>query len=83
MYDVILLEDLKSFKTGTDNIYELQNRYRDIIKIIKNRTKDKLYFLQLMQEYNVVDTNVYNELLVRVQSDYRLSFLYLIGRAQL
>lgn len=83
MYDVILLEDLKSFKTGADNIYELQNRYRDIIKIIKNRTKDKLYFLQLMQEYNVVDTNVYNELLVRVQSDYRLSFLYLIGRAQL
>lgn len=83
MYDVILLENLKSFKTGTDNIYELQNRYRDIIKIIKNRTKDKLYFLQLMQEYNVVDTNVYNELLVRVQSDYRLSFLYLIGRVQL
>ena len=83
MYDVILLEDLKSFKTGTDNIYELQNRYRDIIKIIKNRTKDKLYFLQLMQEYNIVDTDVYNELLERVQSDYRLSFLYLIGRVQL
>ena len=83
MYDVILLEDLKSFKTGTDNIYELQNRYRDIIKIIKNRTKDKLYFLQLIQEYNIVDTNVYNELLERVQSDYRLSFLYLIGRVQL
>ena len=83
MYDVILLENLKSFKTGTDNIYELQNRYRDIIKIIKNRTKDKLYFLQLMQEYNIVDTNVYNELLERVQSDYRLSFLYLIGRVQL
>ena len=83
MYDPILLEDLKSFKTGTDNIYELQNRYRDIIKIIKNRTKDKLYFLQLMQEYNIVDTNVYNELLERVQSDYRLSFLYLIGRVQL
>ena len=83
MYDPILLEDLKSFKTGTDNIYELQNRYRDIIKIIKNRTKDKLYFLQLIQEYNIVDTNVYNELLERVQSDYRLSFLYLIGRVQL
>ena len=83
MYDPILLEDLKSFKTGTDNIYELQNRYRDIIKIIKNRTKNKLYFLQLMQEYNIVDTNVYNELLERVQSDYRLSFLYLIGRVQL
>ena len=83
MYDVILLEDLKSFKKGSDNIYELEYRYRNIIKIIKNRTKDKLYFLQLMQEYNVVDTNVYNELLVRVQSDYRLSFLYLIGRAQL
>ena len=83
MYDPILLEDLKSFKTGTDNIYELQNRYRDIIKIIKNRTKDKLYFLQLMQKYNVVNTDVYNQLLERVQSDYRLSFLYLIGRVQL
>ena len=83
MYDPILLEDLKSFKTGTDNIYELQNRYRDIIKIIKNRTKDKLYFLQLMQEYNIVDTDVYNELLERVQYDYKLSFLYLIGKAQL
>ena len=83
MYDVILLEDLKSFKKGSDNIYELEYRYRNIIKIIKNRTKDKLYFLQLIQEYNIVDTNVYNELLERVQSDYRLSFLYLIGRVQL
>ena len=83
MYDVILLEDLKSFKTGADNIYELQNRYRDIIKIIKSRTKDKLYFLQLIQEYNKIDTDLYNELLERVKSDYRLSFLYLIGMAQL
>ena len=83
MYDLILRDDLKNFKRGADNIYNLKARYRDIIKIIKNRTKNKLYFLQLMQEYNIVDTNVYNELLVRVQSDYRLSFLYLIGRAQL
>lgn len=83
MYDPILLEDLKSFKTGTDNIYELQNRYRDIIKIIKNRTKDKLYFLQLMKEYNIVDTDVYNELLERVETDYKLSLLYLIGRTKL
>ena len=83
MYDPILLEDLKSFKTGTDNIYELQNRYRDIIKIIKNRTKDKLYLLHLMKEYNVVDTYVYNELLEIIQFDYRLSFLYLSGRTQL
>ena len=83
MYDVILLEDLKSFKTGADNIYELQNRYRDIIKIIKNRTKDKLYLLHLMKEYNFVDIDVYNELLKRVQYDYKSSLLYLIGRVQL
>ena len=83
MYDLILRDDLKNFKRGADNIYNLKARYRDIIKIIKNRTKNKLYFLQLMQEYNIVDTNVYNELLERVQSDYRLSFLYLIGRVQL
>ena len=83
MYDVILLENLKSFKTGADNIYELQNRYRDIIKIIKNRTKDKLYLLKLMLDYNIVNSNIYIELLQRVKSDYRLSFLYLIGRAQL
>ena len=83
MYDVILLENLKSFKTGADNIYELQNRYRDIIKIIKNRTKDKLYLLHLMKEYNFVDTDVYNELLKRVQYDYKSSLLYLIGRVQL
>ena len=83
MYDVILLENLKSFKTGADNIYELQNRYRDIIKIIKNRTKDKLYLLHLMKEYNFVDIDVYNELLKRVQYDYKSSLLYLIGRVQL
>ena len=83
MYDVILLENLKSFKAGADNIYELQNRYRDIIKIIKNRTKDKLYLLHLMKEYNFVDTDVYNELLKRVQYDYKSSLLYLIGRVQL
>ena len=55
----------------------------NIIKIIKNRTKDKLYLLHLMKEYNFVDIDVYNELLKRVQYDYKSSLLYLIGRVQL
>ena len=83
MYDLILLEDLKNFKKGFDNIYELECKYRDIIKIIKNRTKEKLYLLQIMQEHNVINTELYKELLERAQYDYKLSFLYLIGRVQL
>ena len=83
MYDLILRDDLKNFKRGADNIYELKCRYRDIIKIIKNRTKDKLDFLKMMVEYDVINADLYNELLLRAKSDYKLSFIYLIGRAQL
>ena len=79
MYDLILLEDLKNFKTGAGNIYELQNRYRDIIKIIKNRTREKINFLQYVLEQNIIDINLYNELLDIVRSDYNNSFLYIHG----
>lgn len=79
MFDKHLLQDLKDFKTGSESIYDLQYRYLDIRKIVKNRTKEKLNLLKLFLDYNIIDINFYNELFERVQSDYRNSYLYIMG----
>lgn len=47
MYDKILMQDVVNFKRGSDNIYELQNRYKWIGKVIQNRTKDKINILKM------------------------------------
>ena len=81
MYDKFLLEDLRSFKTGSESIYDLQLRYADISKIIVNRTKEKLNLLNLFLDYNLIDVELYNDLFERVKRDYKYAFLYLRGLA--
>lgn len=79
LFDKHLLQDLKDFKTGSESIYDLQYRYANIRKIIKNRTKEKLNLLKLFLDYKIINTDDYNELFNRVQSDYKISYLYIMG----
>ena len=79
LFDKILMQDLKEFKAGSDNIYDLQFRYANIRKIIVNRTKEKFNLLNLFLDYKIIDEEYYNELLERVQIDYRYAYLYLMG----
>ena len=79
MYDKFLLEDLKDFKVGADNIYNLQFRYSEIIKIVKNRTKEKLNLLKLFLDYKIIDYDIYKELVARVEYDYKYACLYIMG----
>ena len=79
MFDRCLLEDLKDFKRGSDNIYELENRYEDIRKIIVNRTKEKINLLRLWLSYKIINDDMYNELIQRVKIDYETSCLYVLG----
>lgn len=83
MYDVCLMEDLKEFKRGSDNIYELQYRYETIYKIIKNRTIEKVNILKLLLSHKIIDEEFYTELSERVKSDYNTSHLYLLGLVSL
>lgn len=79
LFDKLLLEDLKKFKTGSENIYDLQYRYAIIKKIIKNRTNEKLNLIKLFLDYKIINTDDYNELFNRVQSDCKISYLYIMG----
>ena len=79
LFDKILMQDLKDFKVGADNIYDLQYRYANIRKIIKNRTKEKMNLLKLFLDYKIINADDYNELFNRVQSDYKISYLYIMG----
>lgn len=83
MYDVCLMNDLKEFKRGSDNIYELQFRYETIYKIIKNRTLEKVNLLKLLLSEKIIDDEFYEELSERVRSDYNISHLYLMGLVSL
>lgn len=82
MYDKILLEDLKDFKRGSENIYDLQFKYAEIRKIIANRTNEKVNLLKLFLYYEIIDADCYDELLERIRSDYKYSQLYLMGYIQ-
>lgn len=79
MFDRCLLEDLKEFKYGSDSIYELESRYENIRKIVVNRTKEKINLLKLWLSYKIINDDMYNELMQRVESDYKISNLYIIG----
>ena len=79
MYDVILLEELKKFKKGTGNIHE-QDFFRDNIrKIINNRTKDKIYLLDLLLEKNLIDKTQYNKFMKITKNDYKVGHLCVLG----
>ena len=75
MFDLKLLEDVRTFKIGSDNIFELEERYAEIKKIIKNRTKEKIIFLNYVLESNIVDYDTYRKFLKIALSDYKESKL--------
>lgn len=79
LFDKILMQDIKEFKLGTDNIYDLQFRYTNIRKIIKNRTKEKFNLLKLFLEYHIIDDEIYKELFARVEYDFKYACLYIMG----
>ena len=80
MYDKSLKADLQDFRlSGIDNIYTLGEEYNNIRKIVKNRTKEKTIFLEYLFDNNIIDKNLQQELQERVQNDYRLAQLYLMG----
>jgi hypothetical protein len=79
MYDRLLCEDLKNFKTGAENVYEVKYRYDYINKVIANRTKEKMYFLNYILKHHIIDCDYYKELLNIVKFDYRMSKLYVLG----
>ena len=80
MYDKCLKADLQDFRlSGIDNIYTLGEEYNNIRKIVKNRTREKIDFLNYLTNNNIIDKDLQQELLGRVQNDFRLAQLYLMG----
>ncbi len=82
LFDKILMQDLKDFKLGVNNIYNLQFRYSEIIKVVKNRTQEKLNLLKLFLEYQIINKENYQELNARVEYDYKYAYLYIMGLIQ-
>ena len=80
MYDKSLKADLQDFRlSGLDNIYTLGEEYNNIRKIVKNRTREKIDFLNYLTNNNIIDKDLQQELLGRVQNDFTLAQLYLMG----
>ena len=80
MYDKCLKADLQDFRlSGIDNIYTLGEEYNNIRKIVKNRTKEKTIFLEYLFDSNIIDKDLQQKLQERVQNDFRLAQLYLMG----
>jgi intein/homing endonuclease len=79
LYDQSLLQDVKGFKQGAENFYEIEYRYKNINRIIENRTKEKMYFLNYILKHHIIDCNFYRELVNIVKSDYKISKLYVLG----
>lgn len=79
MYDKSLKYELQQFKVDASNIYELQNRYQNIIKIIRNRTNEKIELVKYMQNYDGIDVKICKELYGRIKADYKEAYLYLFG----
>jgi len=80
MYDLILLDDLKSYKHKLDNIYEVEYRYKYMLKVIKCRTKDKFDHINWAYSNNLIDKNQYEEFESMINSDYKNALLYLSGK---
>lgn len=78
MFDVILRDDLLNLNKA-DNINNLTFNRKEMRKIIKCRTADKIAILNFLQTYNLIDDDCYRDLLQRTESDYRKANLYLVG----
>ena len=79
MYDKSLKHELQQFKINANNIYELQYRYQNIIKIISNRTKEKIELVKYLKNYDGIDVKICQELYGRIKADYKEAYLYLFG----
>lgn len=78
MYDVILKNDLLNFRKA-ENIDSLKFNRKEMQKIIKCRTRDKIDLVNFLLLYNAIDYECYKELLERTKSDFRKANLYLMG----
>lgn len=78
MYDVVLRDDLLNLNKA-DNINNLTFNHKEMIKIIKNRTRDKISLINFLVSYNLIDDDCYRELLQRTENDYKKANLYLMG----
>ena len=78
MFDIILRNDLLNLNKSY-NINDLNYNCKEMKKIIKCRTQDKISLLNFLQTYNLIDNDYYQELLKRTKRDYRKANLYLLG----
>ena len=60
-------------------VYTLGEEYNNIRKIVKNRTREKIDFLNYLTNNNIIDKDLRQELQERVQNDFKLAQLYLMG----
>ena len=79
MYDVVLREDLINLNKSAYTVDDIEFNRKEMKKIIKCRTQDKISLINFLQTYNIIDNDYYQELLKRTENDYRKANLYLIG----
>ena len=79
MYDVMLRDDLLNLNKNLYNIDTINYRRAEMKKIISNRTQDKLWLLNYLLGVGVIDNTWYEELLHRVEIDYKTALSYLFG----
>ena len=80
MYDLILLDDLRGYKHKLDNIYEVENRYKYMLKVIKCRTQDKFDYIKWAYAENLISETQYNRFEEMIKSDYKNAMLYISGK---
>ncbi len=80
MYDELLRQDLIKFKS-LYNIDAIENS--DILKVIKNRTKDKLYLIKVLLNENIITPEIYDEFYNKIKNDFKMSKLYICGLCQI
>ena len=79
MFDETLREDLLNIDVGANTIDTINYRRREILKIIKCRTEDKISILNFLFQNNAIDYDCYTEMMYRAKSDYKRGHLYLLG----
>ena len=70
MFDIILKNDLLNINR-VDNINAINFNRKEMKKIIRCRTQDKIEFLKFLLSYNVIDGDFYQELLKRAKNDFK------------
>ena len=79
MYDVELREELLNFKKGIHNINTLNYLKKDMKKIIKCRTQDKIDLLNYLLNIDLIGIDTYTEFLQHTKSDFLLANKYVLG----